>query len=90
MFLRRGASSAAMTPEKQWHRVENGMPWAYTELHSYSHEWHFLPGRFAADGALRRQRFSRRVGNEEKMNPKRPHFAQRRRWRKLAHRGPGV
>ena len=20
------------------------MPWAYTELHSYSHEWHFLPG----------------------------------------------
>ena len=27
---------------KQWHRVENGMPWAYTELHSYSHEWHFL------------------------------------------------
>jgi BNR-Asp box repeat len=29
---------------KQWHRVENGMPWAYTELYSYSHEWRFLPG----------------------------------------------
>jgi photosystem II stability/assembly factor-like uncharacterized protein len=29
---------------KQWRRTENGMPWAYTELHSYSHEWHFLPG----------------------------------------------
>jgi hypothetical protein len=29
---------------KQWRRVENGMPWGYTELHSYSHEWHFLPG----------------------------------------------
>lgn len=27
-----------------WRRVENGMPWAYTELYSYSHEWHFLPG----------------------------------------------
>jgi hypothetical protein len=28
----------------QWRRVEQGMPWAYTELHSYSHEWHFMPG----------------------------------------------
>ncbi len=28
----------------QWRRVENGMPWAYTELYSYSHEWLFLPG----------------------------------------------
>jgi photosystem II stability/assembly factor-like uncharacterized protein len=27
-----------------WRRVENGMPWGYTEIHSYSHEWHFLPG----------------------------------------------
>jgi hypothetical protein len=30
---------------KRWRRVEDGMPWAYTELHSYSHEWEFLPGR---------------------------------------------
>jgi len=29
---------------KQWRRVETGMPWGYTELYSYSHEWHFLPG----------------------------------------------
>jgi hypothetical protein len=29
---------------KQWRRVETGMPWGYTELHSYSHEWHFIPG----------------------------------------------
>jgi photosystem II stability/assembly factor-like uncharacterized protein len=29
---------------QHWRRAENGMPWAYTELHSYSHEWHFLPG----------------------------------------------
>jgi photosystem II stability/assembly factor-like uncharacterized protein len=29
---------------KQWRRAENGMPWGYTELHSYSHEWHFVPG----------------------------------------------
>ena len=29
---------------RQWRRVESGMPWAYTELYSYSHEWHFLPG----------------------------------------------
>ncbi len=28
----------------QWRRVENGMPWAYTELYSYSHDWLFLPG----------------------------------------------
>ena len=29
---------------EHWRRVENGMPWGYTELHSYSHEWHFMPG----------------------------------------------
>ncbi|HZD41441.1 MAG TPA: hypothetical protein VE131_12005 [Terriglobales bacterium] len=29
---------------KQWRRVENGMPWGYSEIYSYSHEWHFLPG----------------------------------------------
>jgi hypothetical protein len=29
---------------KEWRRAENGMPWAYTELHSYSHEWQFMPG----------------------------------------------
>jgi photosystem II stability/assembly factor-like uncharacterized protein len=27
-----------------WRRSEDGMPWAYTDLHSYSHEWLFLPG----------------------------------------------
>jgi photosystem II stability/assembly factor-like uncharacterized protein len=27
-----------------WRRVENGMPWGYTDLYSYSHEWHFMPG----------------------------------------------
>lgn len=29
---------------EHWRRVETGMPWAYTEMFSYSHEWHFLPG----------------------------------------------
>ncbi|HEX2226424.1 MAG TPA: hypothetical protein VHM64_04740 [Candidatus Binatia bacterium] len=29
---------------EHWRRAENGMPWAYTEMFSYSHEWHFLPG----------------------------------------------
>jgi hypothetical protein len=29
---------------EHWYRVENGMPWAYTELYSYSHEWQFLAG----------------------------------------------
>lgn len=29
---------------EHWRRVESGMPWGYTELYSYSHEWHFLPG----------------------------------------------
>jgi hypothetical protein len=29
---------------EHWRRVETGMPWGYTELYSYSHEWHFLPG----------------------------------------------
>lgn len=29
---------------KHWRRAETGMPWGYTELHSYSHEWHFMPG----------------------------------------------
>ncbi len=27
-----------------WRRVEKGMPWADTELYSYSHDWHFLSG----------------------------------------------
>lgn len=30
---------------EHWRRVETGMPWGYTELYSYSHEWHFLPGQ---------------------------------------------
>jgi len=54
---------------KQWHRVENGMPWAYTELHSYSHEWHFLPGdtlRMVLCGG----KGSPGVWVREKMNPK--------------------
>ena len=53
---------------KHWHRVENGMPWAYTELHSYSHEWHFLPGdtlRMVLCGG----RGSPGVWAREKMNP---------------------
>jgi len=29
---------------REWRRIENGMPWAYTEMHSYSHDWLFLPG----------------------------------------------
>ena len=29
---------------RRWRRVEKGMPWGYTELYSYSHEWMFLPG----------------------------------------------
>ncbi|MEK9931564.1 MAG: hypothetical protein VW557_12565 [Rhodospirillaceae bacterium] len=27
-----------------WTRSENGMPWAYTEEYSYSHDWLFCPG----------------------------------------------
>ena len=27
-----------------WTRVEEGMPWGYTEAQSYSHAWHFLEG----------------------------------------------
>jgi hypothetical protein len=29
---------------EHWRRAETGMPWAYTEMQSYSHEWHFMPG----------------------------------------------
>jgi len=29
---------------EHWRRVETGMPWGYTELYSYAHEWHFMPG----------------------------------------------
>jgi hypothetical protein len=29
---------------RQWRRAEDGMPWGYTELYSYSHEWLFCPG----------------------------------------------
>jgi hypothetical protein len=29
----------------EWHRVENGMPWAYTELYSYSHAWFLVEPR---------------------------------------------
>jgi len=27
-----------------WRRSEDGMPWAYTEQYSYSHDWLFCPG----------------------------------------------
>ena len=29
---------------REWQRVETGMPWAYTEQYSYSHEWLFCSG----------------------------------------------
>lgn len=29
---------------REWQRAETGMPWGYTELYSYSHEWMFCPG----------------------------------------------
>lgn len=29
---------------RSWRRVEKGMPWGYTELYSYSHDWLFLGG----------------------------------------------
>jgi len=29
---------------RHWRRAEDGMPWGYTELYSYSHEWLFCPG----------------------------------------------
>lgn len=28
----------------EWRRSEDGMPWAYTEEYSYSHDWVFCPG----------------------------------------------
>jgi photosystem II stability/assembly factor-like uncharacterized protein len=54
---------------RHWRRVENGMPWAYTDLYSYSHEWHFLPGarpRMVVCGG----KGSPGVWAREKMNPK--------------------
>jgi len=29
---------------RHWRRSEDGMPWAYTEEYSYSHDWLFCPG----------------------------------------------
>lgn len=31
-------------PDDGWRRAEEGMPWAYTEVDSYSHDFLFLPG----------------------------------------------
>lgn len=53
---------------RQWRRVENGMPWAYSETYSYSHEWLFLPGnlpRMVMAGA----KGSPGVWSREKRNP---------------------
>ena len=53
---------------RQWRRVEQGMPWAYTETYSYSHEWMFLPGhsfRMLLAGA----QGSPGVWNREKRDP---------------------
>ena len=50
----------------QWRRVENGMPWGYTELHSYSHEWMFLPGNRML---LASAKGSPGVWNREKRDP---------------------
>ncbi|HEU4344930.1 MAG TPA: hypothetical protein VFU31_25555 [Candidatus Binatia bacterium] len=54
---------------KQWRRVEHGMPWGYSELYSYSHEWRFLQGqppRMIVCGG----RGSPGVWAREKVNPK--------------------
>ncbi|MGH7846712.1 MAG: hypothetical protein ACREQW_16315 [Candidatus Binatia bacterium] len=29
---------------REWRRCENGMPWGFTDMYSYSHDWLFLPG----------------------------------------------
>ena len=53
---------------REWRRVETGMPWGYTELYSYSHEWMFLPGespRMLLAGA----KGSPGVWNREKRDP---------------------
>jgi photosystem II stability/assembly factor-like uncharacterized protein len=53
----------------QWHRSENGMPWAGTPLYTYSHEWCFLPGdppRMVVCGA----RGSPGVWSREHIDPK--------------------
>jgi photosystem II stability/assembly factor-like uncharacterized protein len=54
---------------KQWRRVENGMPWGYTPLYSYSHEWHFLPGD-SPRMVLCAARGSPGVWSREKTDPK--------------------
>jgi photosystem II stability/assembly factor-like uncharacterized protein len=51
---------------RQWRRVETGMPWGYTDLYSYSHEWMFLPGnRMLLAGA----KGSPGLWNREKRHP---------------------
>jgi photosystem II stability/assembly factor-like uncharacterized protein len=54
---------------RQWRRVENGMPWGYTPLYSYSHEWHFLPGN-SPRMVLCGGRGSPGVWSREKTDPK--------------------
>ena len=52
-----------------WRRVENGMPWGYTDHYSYSHEWRFMPGdspRMVVCGG----RGSPGVWSREKTNPR--------------------
>ncbi|MGE5217668.1 MAG: WD40/YVTN/BNR-like repeat-containing protein [Chloroflexota bacterium] len=53
---------------EHWRRVETGMPWAYTELHSYSHEWHFLSGE-TTRMVLCGGKGSPGVWSREKMHP---------------------
>lgn len=53
----------------EWHRSEAGMPWADSDLYSYSHEWLFLDGaspRMVLGGA----RGSPGVWRREKTDPK--------------------
>jgi hypothetical protein len=53
---------------REWRRTEQGMPWADTELYSYSHEWLFCPGeplRIVVGGA----KGSPGVWRREQRNP---------------------
>jgi photosystem II stability/assembly factor-like uncharacterized protein len=51
---------------RHWRRAETGMPWAYTDRYSYSHEWIFLPGnRMLLGGA----KGSPGVWSDEQMAP---------------------
>ena len=58
---------------RQWRRVEDGMPWGYTEKYSYTPRLVLPAGRHPADDGVRGARLPRSLARRGHQPPRRHH-----------------